>query len=141
MIQPYIWDKYSDQPYPLKDKIYKKKMRKKELFSLLKTFLISLFILPFSLIMMPFIKRKEINSSEFFCLGVDYQKENNLSLELLEELKIKRVLLRLKLWEMDTLEELKKFILKCDDKKITLKVLQDREIGRASCRERVLRLV
>ncbi len=127
MIQPYIWDKYSDQPYPLKDKIYKKKMRKKELFSLLKTFLISLFILPFSLIMMPFIKRKEINSSEFFCLGVDYQKENNLSLELLEELKIKRVLLRLKLWEMDTLEELKKFILKCDDKKITLKVLQDRE--------------
>jgi len=22
MIEPYIWDKYSDQPYPLKDKIY-----------------------------------------------------------------------------------------------------------------------
>jgi hypothetical protein len=102
-------------------------MRKKEFYSLLKTFLISIFIIPFSLIMMPFVKRKKINSSEFFCLGVDYQRERESTLTLLDELEIKRVLLRIKLWEMHTLDELKEFILKCNDKKITLKILQDRE--------------
>jgi len=42
MIQPFNWDEYSDQAGLLKDKVYKKKMRKKEFSSLVKTFLISL---------------------------------------------------------------------------------------------------
>ncbi|MCK4737953.1 MAG: glycosyl hydrolase [Sulfurimonas sp.] len=127
MKQPYVWDNYSDQPYPLKDKSYKKQMRKREFSSLLKTFLTSLFILPFSIAMMPFVKRKEVNSSDFFCIGVDYQREPELTLELVKELEVKRVLVRLKLWEMNRLNELKSFILKCKDTKVTLKILQDRE--------------
>lgn len=127
MKQPYKWDNYSDQPYPLQDKIYKKKMRKGEFVSLLKTFFTALFMLPFSLIMMPFVKRKEVNSSEFFCIGADYQREPELSVKLIEELDVQRVLLRLKLWEMETLDELKSFILALKGKKITLKILQDRE--------------
>ena len=124
---PYSWDNYSDQPYQLKDKNYKKTMRKKEFKSILKTILISLFILPLSILAMPFVKRKEIKSNEFFCIGADYQREPNLSIELLEELHVERVLLRFKLWEMDTLNDLKDFILKLENKKITLKILQDRE--------------
>ena len=127
MKQPYIWDNYSDQPYPLKDKIYKKKMRKKESFSLVKTFLVSLFILPFSIVMLPFVKRKQINSNDFFCLGVDYQREPELSLESITELDVSRVLTRFKLWEMNTLEDLKDFLSKCKTQKVTLKILQDRE--------------
>ena len=127
MKQPYIWDNYSDQPYPLKDKVYKKKMRKKETFSLIKTFLVSLFVIPFSLIMMPFVKRKTVNSKDFFCLGVDYQREPGLTLESIKELEVSRILTRLKLWEMDTLDELKEFLLKCTNEKVTLKILQDRE--------------
>jgi len=127
MKQPYIWDNYSDQPYPLKDKIYKNRMRRREIPSLLKTFMISILILPFSLIMMPFVKRKEIASNEFFSLGIDYQREPELTIELIEELEVNRVLLRIKLWEMERLDELKAFILKCNGKKITLKILQDRE--------------
>ncbi len=127
MKQPYIWDNYSDQPYPLKDKIYKKKMREKETFSLIKTFLVSLFIIPFSLVMTPFIKRKTIKSDDFFCLGVDYQREPELTLESIKELDVSRILTRLKLWEMDTLDELKDFLSKCTDQKVTLKILQDRE--------------
>ncbi|MCK4875875.1 MAG: glycosyl hydrolase [Sulfurimonas sp.] len=127
MKQPYIWDKYSDQPYPLKDKKYKKQMRNAEFVSNLKTFFISLFILPFSLVMMPFVKRKEVNSTDFFCIGVDYQREPELTLKLLEELGVQRVLVRLKLWEMNRVNELKSFILKCKDTKVTLKILQDRE--------------
>ena len=127
MKQPYIWDNYSDQPYPLKDKDYKKKMRKKEILSLLKTFLISLFIIPFSIIMTPFVKRKKVNSNDFFCLGVDYQREPELTLESIKELDVSRILTRLKLWEMDTLNDLEVFLSKCNNKKVTLKILQDRE--------------
>ena len=127
MKKPFEWDEYSDQPTILRDKIYKKKMRKKEFISLFKTVFISLFTLPLSIILTPFVKRKEINSKDFFSLGVDYLREPKQTIELLDELEVDRVLLRLKLWEIDSLGELKKFILACGNKKIILKVLQDRE--------------
>ncbi|WP_294961858.1 glycosyl hydrolase [Sulfurimonas sp.] len=127
MKKPFIWDKYSDQPAQLKDKQYKKQMRKKELFSLIKTFCTALIILPISIIAMPFIKRKRINSETFFSMGVDYQREPELTIELLEELNIKKILLRIKLWELETLDELKNFLIKNKHRKVILKILQDRE--------------
>ena len=127
MKQPFQWDDYSDQPALLQDKAYKKAMRKKERFSLLFTLLTSLFILPLALLMMPFVKRKEIHSSEFFALGVDWQKEPQTTQALLEELEVKNILLRFKLWEMQELPALQNFIAQNSDKKITLKILQDRE--------------
>ncbi|MGE4396640.1 MAG: glycosyl hydrolase [Sulfurimonas sp.] len=127
MKEPYKWDNYSDQPYPLQDKCYKKQMRKSQIGSLLKTFFISLAVIPFSLIMTPFVKRKKIVSNEFFCLGVDFERNPKETLEMIEELGVERVLLRIKLWEMEKLPLLKDFILLCKDKKVTLKILQDRE--------------
>ena len=127
MNKPYIWDKYSDQPYPLKDKTYKKIMRKRALPSLLKTFFAALIILPISLVATPFIKRKKIDSKNFFCIGIDYQREPKHTLELVNELGIQHILVRLKLWEMDSIDELKKFLLAYKDKKVTLKIMQDRE--------------
>ena len=127
MKEPFKWDDYSDQPALLQDKKYKKSMRKKERYSLVKTFFTALFVLPITLIAMPFIKRKQINSSEFFCMGVDFQRESDLTLKIINDLKITRILVRIKLWEMDSLDELKNFLLKCPDKKVTLKIMQDRE--------------
>ena len=126
MKKPFKWDSNSDQPYQLKDKLFKKKMRKKESFSLIKTFLITLVILPISIIMTPFVRRKSISSSDFFSIGADYQRDVQINIDSIKELNPNRVLLRLKLWEMDTLNELEDFIKKID-KKITLKILQDRE--------------
>jgi len=127
MKQPFIWDNYSDQPYPLQDKSYKKKMRKSQIGSLLKTLFVSIFVLPISLLLTPFVKRKKINSNEFFCIGVDFEREPQATLNMIEELGVDRILLRFKLWEMEKLTLLKDFILLCKDKKITLKILQDRE--------------
>lgn len=127
MNKPYIWDEYSDQPYPIKDKTYKKKHRRLALASLIKTFFTALIIFPISIVAMPFVGRRTIKSSEFFCLGVDYQREPVKTLELINELEVEHVLVRIKLWEMDTLDDLKSFLLNLKDKKITLKVLQDRE--------------
>lgn len=127
MKEPYKWDNYSDQPYPLKDKNYKREMRKSQIGSLLKTFLVSLFALPLSIVMTPFVKRKKINSNEFFCIGVDFERNPKETLEMIDELGVDRILLRIKLWEMQKLPLLKEFILKTKNKKITLKILQDRE--------------
>jgi hypothetical protein len=124
---PFNWDNYSDQAGLLKDKVYKNNMRKKVLPSLLKTISISTLMLPISLLLMPFVKRKTIKSQEFFSLVLDYQREPQLSLELIQELNIDTILVRFKLWEMDTLEELKTFIINAKDKKIILKIMQDRE--------------
>ncbi|MFT7003548.1 MAG: flagellar basal body-associated protein FliL [Sulfurimonas sp.] len=127
MKEPFKWDNYSDQPAQLKDKTYKNRMRKKEFFSLLKTVVIALFILPFSLLMMPFVKRKKVDSEKFFSIVVNYQREPKLTLELLNELEVNSILIRLKLWELETLNELKKFILENNTREVTLKILQDRE--------------
>ena len=127
MKAPFKWDNYSDQPALLQDKAYKKKMRKKEFNSFLKTILTALFVLPITLLLMPFVKRKEIKSNDFFCIGVDFQKEAELNIDLIDELDVNRILLRMKLWEMDTLNELKNFILSLKNKRVTLKIMQDRE--------------
>ena len=127
MKEPFMWDCYSDQPAQLKDRVFKKQMRKKESFSLFKTIVIALFILPISLLAMPFVKRKEIDSKDFFSIGIEFDREPELTLEYLQELNTSRVLLRVKLWELHKLEELKLFLQKLTDKKVTLKILQDRE--------------
>jgi len=127
MQDPFKWDSYSDQPYQLKDKKYKKKMRKKEFRSLLKTAVISIFTIVFSLFMMPFIKRREIASETFFALGVDFSKESQKTIQYLDDLDVKHILVRFKLWQMDSLDELKEFLKKNNKRKITVKILQDRE--------------
>jgi hypothetical protein len=127
MQAPYLWDNYSDQPAQLKDKAYKKRMRLKERSSLIATYLLALVMLPLSLLATPFVRRKTIDSKHFFSLGVDFEREQEHTQKLLDELDVKHILLRLKLWEMQKLPELKAFAQKNRSKKITLKILQDRE--------------
>ena len=127
MKKPFAWDDYSDQPALLKDKAYKKAMRKRESSSLLKMLLSALFFIPLSLLATIFVKRKEIASQEFVSLGVDFERERETTHQLIEELGVESLLVRLKLWEMEKLPQLKSFLLQHKDKKITLKILQDRE--------------
>jgi len=127
MKKPFSWDDYSDQPALLKDKAFKKQMRKKELTSLLYTYLSALILLPLSMLATPFVRRKEIAADTFYSLGVDFLREPHPTNEMLEELGIQSILTRLKLWEMEKLPELKEFLEPHKDKKITLKILQDRE--------------
>ena len=127
MKKPFTWDNYSDQPAQLKDKVYKKKMRSLEKISFIKMFFTSLLILPISLIAMPFVKRKEIESKNFFSMGVDFQREPEQTTQLLQELEVEAILVRFKLWEMQSLSELESFLEIHKTKKITLKILQDRE--------------
>ena len=127
MKKPFSWDIYSDQAALLQDKAYKKAMRKKELPSLIATYLLALIILPIAWLVMPFAKRKPVTNKNFFTMGVDFERESEAALEMLDELGVKSILVRLKLWEMEKLPQIKAFMEKNHGRHITLKIMQDRE--------------
>jgi hypothetical protein len=127
MKKPFAWDHYSDQPAIIKDKALKRAMRRSALPSLIKTFLIALITLPIALLVMPFIPRRSIMAKDFFGIGVNLDKEPNTTPYLLDELGVKKILIRIPLWEMDRFHEYVAFIRSFKDKEITVALLQDRE--------------
>lgn len=127
MKQPFAWDHYSDQPAIIRDKALKRQMRTSALPSLIKTFLIALITLPIALLWIPFTGRRTIKGEDFFGMGVNLDKEPNTTPYLLDELGVKRILIRIPLWEMDRLSEYVAFIRSLAGKDITVALLQDRE--------------
>lgn len=127
MRHPFIWDKYSDQPYPLKDKKYKKQMRKKHMWEYIPLFITNIFLFPFTVLIMNFFKGQQIDKESFYGMGVDVDK-GAVQQELIEELGIKYLLIRMPLWEMHRVEEYVEFAKSFgEDKHILLNLLQDRE--------------
>ncbi len=127
MQKPFIWDRYSDQPYPLKDKKYKKIMRLKNIVSYIPLFFINIIMFPFFIILMYVLKGKNGNSSSIYGLGVDVDK-GEAQKEFIEELGVKYILLRMPLWQIDRIDEYVKFAKSFgEDKQILLNILQDRE--------------
>ncbi len=127
MKPPFIWDKYSDQPYPLKDKLYKKMMRKKHMWDYVPLLLTNMILFPLSIILMPLFRGKEVSKEDFYGMGVNLDK-GEVQKELIEELGVKHLLVRMPLWEMDRIDEYVTFIKSFgEDKHILLNILQDRE--------------
>ena len=127
MKKPFIWDNYSDQPYPLKDRAYKRKMRKKTLLDSFILLLINLIIFPLSILLMKFFKSNKSDYSDFYAMGVDVDK-GEIQKELIDELGVKYLLIRMPLWEMVRVDEFVEFAKSFgDDKTILLNILQDRE--------------
>lgn len=127
MKQPFAWDHYSDQPAIIRDKKLKRSMRRGALPSLIKTFLLSLLILPIAFILMGLRRKTSVSGSEFFGMGVNLDKEPSLTPQLIEELGVKKLLIRIPLWEIERLEEYVTFIRSFHDQEITVELLQDRE--------------
>jgi len=128
MKKTFIWDKYSDQPSVIKDKKYKSNMRKKELFSHIKTFFTASIFLPIALVTAPFAKRKSIDATALFALGIDIDKADAQTYKkLLQELDCKKILIRFPLWQMSRLEEYALFIKNFSDYDILINIMQDRE--------------
>ncbi len=128
MKQPFIWDPYSNQPYPIKDKAYKKRMRLKHFPDSIKLALTNALFFPLSLAAMSLFKGKKIeNSVEFYGMGVCVD-DGEKQVELINELGVKHLLIRVPLWDMDRLEEYVEFAKSFgDDKSILINILQDRE--------------
>jgi hypothetical protein len=125
--EPFIWDKYSNQPYPIADKVYKKRMRKITMADLAGLICSNLFIFPLSVMTMPFFKSgKKPEKKDFFGMGVDID-DGKVQIELIKELGVKHILLRMPLWEIDRIDEYVAFAKNFEDVTVLINVLQDRE--------------
>ena len=127
MKAPFAWDYNSDQPYQLKDKIFKKIMRKKEQNSLIKTGLYSLLVLPLSFMLIPFVPKRKIDTSKFFAMSVSLGHDATYQVRLIKELGVKNLLIRIPLADSTYMQSYIDFIDKFVGCSITINIMQDRE--------------
>ncbi|CAM4015178.1 hypothetical protein [Arcobacter cloacae] len=128
--EPFIWDNYSDQPHVIKDKAYKKAMRKKHLKDFIKLFFSSIFILPIAIFLMKFFRGKnQASNEEFYGIGVNLDK-GEIQHELVEELGVKNLIIRFPLRDIKNIDlyvEFAQKFNKTSKKDILLNIMQDRQ--------------
>ncbi len=124
---PFEWDFYSDQPYQLKNRSFKKQMRSQSRLSVFKTIFTSLIILPSAMLIRFLIRDRPIDSKKFFGMSVNLDKEAKQSVHMIDELGVETLLIRMPLWEIERLVEYKSFCELFKDKEITINIMQDRE--------------
>jgi len=126
---PFVWDKYSDQPHVIKDKSYKRAMRKRYKTDFLKMMGTSLIMFPLSIALMKLFRKKEnkdFKKEEFYGIGVNLDKGDSQQ-ELVEELGVKSLIIRLPLSDIQNIDKYYQFTKSFgDDKKILLNIMQDR---------------
>ncbi len=126
----FVWDKYSDQPYVIKDKRYKKKKRKKYLLEYLLSHIGFFITLPFFCLLGAILKDKKTLK---IGMGVNLDKETSplLQAKLINELKITDILIRIPLCDTQNIKKYKQFALNflqnSSVKNITINILQDRQ--------------
>jgi len=121
------WDSFSDQPHQIKDKVEKKRLKKENIFNILKTIFISLLLFPFFLFRLFFpTSKSKIDISKFFGIGINLDKGEG-QIEILKELKIKNINIRLPLSDIENIENYLIFVGKFNKYNILLTVLQNRE--------------
>lgn len=119
------WDPYSDQPYIIKDKAYKKQMKRRQVKDYLLTFLASCLILPIAAIACLFNRKTEPLDRGFFSLCVNLDKGDE-QYKLVEELGCQSLQVRFFLSEMERLDEYYDFVEGFAGKQIMLVVVQGR---------------
>lgn len=118
------WDKYSDQPYIITDRKFKKQQKKKFFLEYLKILLVFIVTLPVTF-MWQFIMRYPKTKMQLG-IGVNLDK-GDIQYDLVEELGVKELLVRMPLWDMDKIDEYVDFAKAFSDKSIMINILQDRE--------------
>ncbi len=89
------------------------------------TFLSSLFIFPLTLLFLPLFRKREIDTSSFFGMSVNLDKEPDLTPGLVKELGVKNLLVRFPLSEIQQIERYIDFVKTLDCDSILLNVMQD----------------
>ncbi len=119
------WDSFSDQPYPIRDKNIKRAIYKLTIIDTIKMIFTNLIMFPFIVGSFLFTKSKnrDINSENFFGMGVDI----DCDIDLILELGMKDILIRLPLSDVENLSKYRDFIDKLSDFNIIVNILQDRK--------------
>ncbi len=124
----YQWDYYSDQPYPIRDKQYKKSIRIKAFLSNIKTLLVCLAALPVIIyrytVLNRFNLQQRLDNKIGLCINLD--KEPEITFKLVRELGVKKLSIRVPLSDLENLDSYKQFAKQFMDLDILFVVLQDR---------------
>jgi hypothetical protein len=130
MKPPFEWDGYSDQPKVIFDKAYKRRMRARYLPDYLKMAATSAVILPAAMAHMAVTQHTapQHNLRDIVGMGVNLDK-GRAQFDLIEELGVQHVLIRVPLWDIDKLNAYKAFAKEFHKrgKTVLINVLQDRE--------------
>jgi hypothetical protein len=130
MKSPFEWDPYSDQPRVIFDKAYKRSMRARHWPDYLRMAAISALVLPAATIHMALIKpkRNTENLRDLVGMGVSLDKGPE-QFDLIDELGVNHVLLRIPLWDIDNLDAYYSFAKEFHrrQKTVLINILQDRE--------------
>lgn len=131
----YPWDPYSDQPHILRDKRFKRQLYRQGAGSSVKT-LLYLFLLPFVALLLLF--RTKYHSGQKvdnigLCVNISDELEGQTRVspdqirELIDELGVRDILIRLPLAQMERFNDYEAFISRFCDKTVLVNVLQDRK--------------
>lgn len=123
--EPFIWDKYSDQPYPIKNKAYKKQKRKENLFDYIPLLLSNALYFPLGVINSYFSKSKKDEFPHFFGMCVNKNKGIQ-QVELINELDLDEIQIRIPLAKIEKIDEYLDFAKKFENKRILINIMQDR---------------
>ncbi len=118
------WDKFSDQPYPIRDKKAKKEIYKKTIVDSLKMIFINILLFPLILIrfLIALFEKREVDTKNFFAMGITIGADK----KLVDELGVKDLLIRLPLSDIENLPKYKTFIEQFEGYNILVNIMQDR---------------
>ena len=128
---PSWWDPHSDQPYKL-SRQQKPRITSANLIEFLRTGLSTTVLLP--AIAWCYATQKRHSEpppiKEFAGLGISPERGNpNAIVELVEELRVKRLLIRVPTWQVEQLDPYLQFAELFQHHRILINVLQDRQWG------------
>lgn len=129
----FYWDKYSDQPRIIKNREFKKRVRKLHLNDFMKMIFTSLFILPIAMLFMKFFRRKaEVPNIDLIGLGVNLDKDDgkNTQQNLIEDLGVNNLIIRVPLSDIENIDlyvEFAKSFNTKSKKNILLNIIQNRK--------------
>ncbi len=122
------WDKYSDQPEVIKDKALKKQIYKSIRWDSFKMLLTNVFMYPvaYAFYRLSSVKKSDINTNVFFGMSVNLDKNPIESKQLIDDLQVQNLLIRIPLHDIENLKNYVNFAEQFKDKNLLINILQDR---------------
>jgi hypothetical protein len=125
----YRWDSFSDQPYPIADKKFKRAIRLRAVPANLKMLLVSVLVFPVifyrSFLMRRVNTHQRLDKRIGLCINLDKEPEKTIA--WIEELGVSNLSIRIPLSDISNIKRYKQFAKQFSGRDILFVVLQDRE--------------
>lgn len=125
----YKWDKYSDQPYSIQDRNYKKKIRRRAIPAFLKMLVVNLLLMPFVSLKYFFSSAYAlpVSTKNMIGLCINEDKMPKLTLDQVKDLGVTSLSVRIPLADVANLQKYYDFIAQFTAYDLMIVILQDRK--------------